>query len=272
MADADRDKMLRAMAENRGCKLAKSRRRTPGVGDYGRYGLTDAKTGKEVLGFGADGLTASPEEVEAWLRGSLAATWKRSLMSAVAAPAEAPVPKRTKRKDPGEEAASAPPPPRPKPKLVRAPEPEPELEEEPEPNLAIRPAKAADGEVLAALLDLPPAGVVDRLRLFLRANEPPLLAERDGELVGCVAWHAAPALHRAPEGQVSFVFVAEGLRHQGIGRALIDAAAQRLAAAGCAALTATGDLKPGAANDFYRHTGFERAGYLFARPTPEAEG
>ncbi|HEY0112887.1 MAG TPA: N-acetyltransferase, partial [Allosphingosinicella sp.] len=103
MAEADRDKMLRAMAENRGCKLVKSRRRTPGVGDYGRYGLTDAKTGKEVLGFGDHGLTATPEEVESWLRGSLAATWKRSLMSAVAdAPAE---PKRAKRIKADEEEA-----------------------------------------------------------------------------------------------------------------------------------------------------------------------
>jgi len=33
---------LRAMAEHRGMKLVRSRKRTPGVGDFGKYCLTDA--------------------------------------------------------------------------------------------------------------------------------------------------------------------------------------------------------------------------------------
>src|SRR3954464_4578546 len=74
----ERDKMLREMAENRGCKLVKSRRRKPG-GDFGRYGLKDAKSGQEVFGFGDDGLTASAGEIESWLRGGAIAEWKRSL-------------------------------------------------------------------------------------------------------------------------------------------------------------------------------------------------
>src|SRR4051812_19248333 len=85
MADADRDDMLREMAANRGCKLVKSRRRTPGVGDYGRYGLKDAATGADVLGIGSEGLTATAEEVEAWLRGREMADGKSSLAAAPAA-------------------------------------------------------------------------------------------------------------------------------------------------------------------------------------------
>ena len=42
---SEQDDALREMAANRGCKLVKSRRRKPG-GDFGRYGLKDAKTGK----------------------------------------------------------------------------------------------------------------------------------------------------------------------------------------------------------------------------------
>ena len=53
------DDALRDMAENRGCKLVRSRVRTPGRGDYGKFGLKDAKTGKEVFGFGKKGLTAT---------------------------------------------------------------------------------------------------------------------------------------------------------------------------------------------------------------------
>src|SRR5690348_210421 len=89
MAEDDRDKMLRDMAENRGCKLVKSRRRKPGTGDYGHYGLKDAKTGQEVFGFGDAGLTATAEEIEAWLRGGAISEWKRSLKSAAAAAAPA---------------------------------------------------------------------------------------------------------------------------------------------------------------------------------------
>ena len=83
---SEADDALREMAANRGCKLVKSRRRKPG-GDFGRYGLKDAKTGKELLGFGPDGLTATAEEIEAFLRGGAAASWKSSLRSAAARPA-----------------------------------------------------------------------------------------------------------------------------------------------------------------------------------------
>ena len=57
------DDALREMAGNRGCKLVKSRIRTPGRGDYGRFGLKDLKTGREVLGFGLNGLTATGEVI-----------------------------------------------------------------------------------------------------------------------------------------------------------------------------------------------------------------
>ena len=70
---SERTDALREMAANRGCRLVKSRVRTPGRGDYGRYGLKDAKTGKEVLRLRQR--RASPrraEEIEAYLRGGAA--------------------------------------------------------------------------------------------------------------------------------------------------------------------------------------------------------
>ncbi|MBV9373009.1 MAG: N-acetyltransferase, partial [Alphaproteobacteria bacterium] len=86
MAEEDGDAALGAMALNRGCKLVRSRRRKPGAGDYGRYGLKDSASGAEILGFGPDGLTATAEEIERFLRGSPAASWKRSLAAAADAP------------------------------------------------------------------------------------------------------------------------------------------------------------------------------------------
>jgi mannose-6-phosphate isomerase-like protein (cupin superfamily) len=75
MADAA-DEALKESARHRGLKLVKSRRRKPG-GDSGNYGLTDA-SGKKLLGFGADGLTASAEEIAAYLRGAMRSDWKEA--------------------------------------------------------------------------------------------------------------------------------------------------------------------------------------------------
>ena len=85
MGDADQDKVLREMAENRGLRLVKSRRRKPG-GDFGRYGLKEKEGGKEVFGFGKTGLTAGPEEIEAHLRDYMVADWKSSLKQAAETP------------------------------------------------------------------------------------------------------------------------------------------------------------------------------------------
>jgi hypothetical protein len=49
MEQAERDKMLREMAQHRGFKLVKSRRRKPG-GDFGRYGLTMRRRGRTASG------------------------------------------------------------------------------------------------------------------------------------------------------------------------------------------------------------------------------
>jgi mannose-6-phosphate isomerase-like protein (cupin superfamily) len=78
--DGGKDGALRAMAAHRGFKLVKSRRRKPG-GDFGHYGLKDAD-GEPVLGIDKDGLSASAEEIEAFLRDGMRATWTKSAGSA----------------------------------------------------------------------------------------------------------------------------------------------------------------------------------------------
>ena len=89
MPDKDQDDMLREAARSRGFRLVKSRRRKPG-GDFGRYGLAGLESGRECLGFGPDGLTATAEEVHAYLRGGEVASWKRSLIGVVDMPSPAP--------------------------------------------------------------------------------------------------------------------------------------------------------------------------------------
>lgn len=76
------DERLREAAKARGFRLVKSRRRKPG-GDRGKYGLTDLRTKQECYGFGDDGLTATADDIRAYLRGGEAASWKRSLIGVV---------------------------------------------------------------------------------------------------------------------------------------------------------------------------------------------
>ena len=90
-AMSEQDDALREMARHRGLKLVKSRRRKPG-GDFGKYGLTDARGG---AAFGVDGkaVTASAEEVEAYLRKAMRADWAGSTKGLKPLPKPKPAPK-----------------------------------------------------------------------------------------------------------------------------------------------------------------------------------
>jgi ribosomal protein S18 acetylase RimI-like enzyme len=235
MAGADRDDRLREAAANRGLKLVKSRIRTPGRGDYGRYGLEDP-SGKQLLGFGQGGLTATPEEIEAYLHKGAESDWKSSLKAAGAR-----VPRRKKAE----------------------PEPEPEP-----PPLSIRPARPADAEAIARLVSglgfEAGADAISR-RLPALRKEPPLVAEQGG-VVGVLTWHVTPVLHRPkPVGRITMMAVAEAERRHGVGRALVDEACRRMRAKGCGLVEVTSNVDLSGAHTFYRRLGFERTSYRFAK-------
>lgn len=225
------------MAANRGLKLVKSRVRTPGKGDYGRYGLTDA-AGAKLLGFGRSGLAATAEEIEAYLHQGAAAGWKTSLRAAGGqAPARA---------------------------RKRPPVPEPK----PEPPLAVRPARPGDSAAIAALLAKTRFGATESevaARLRGLKKELPLVAERKA-VVGFLTWHVTPVLHRpAPIGRITMLEVAEEERRRGVGRALVESACERLRAMGCGLVEVTSNASLSGAHAFYRELGFERTSYRFAK-------
>jgi ribosomal protein S18 acetylase RimI-like enzyme len=254
MAEGDRDERLREAAANRGLKLVKSRVRTPGKGDYGRYGLTDAG-GAKLLGFGRSGLTASAEEIEDYLHKGAVADWKTSLKAAGAKPPP--------RKTP----AAAAEPSRAQPKPRPAPEPEPEPEPPP---LAVRPAAPADAEAIAALVtglgfETGGGDIAERLSALKKAGEMPLVAEQGG-VIGVLTWHVTPVIHRPqPVGRITMMAVAQGERRRGIGRALVEAACERLRARGCGLIEVTSNVDLSGAHGFYRRLGFERTSYRFAK-------
>ena len=220
---------LRELARNRGCTLVSSRLRTPGKGDYGRFGLKDAKTGRELFGFGKKGLAATGEEIEAFLRGNAAATWRSSAGSAK----------------------------RPKPKPAPRPKPEPKL--------AIRAARPKDAEAIAELIvalgyEVAASEVGRRLK-DVRA----LVAEK-GKIVGVLTISVMTVLHRPrPVGRISMMVVAEAARGAGIGAALVAEAERRLKAAGCGLVEVTSNRKRLRAHAFYERLGYERTSYRFAK-------
>lgn len=233
---SDAEKALRELAANRGFRLVSSRVRTPGRRDHGKYGLKDAKTGKEVFGFGKRGLTASPGEVEDFLRGNAAATWKSSVGKTS--------PRQAKPK------------PAPKPK--------------PEPKLVIREARPGDAEPAAALIralgyEVGAADIRKRLAALKKAGDGALAAVQ-GELAGLITLHVTPVLHRPrPVGRITLLVVAEDMRGRGIGAALVAAAERRLAAKGCGLVEVTSNRKRLRAHAFYEKLGYERTSHRFAR-------
>lgn len=271
------DDLLRDMAANRGCRLVKSRRRKPG-GDFGRYGLKEAKSGKEVFGFAAKGLTAEAKEIESFLRGDAVAGWKRSLIApagkhapparrkrAQPAPAEpkeaTKAPKRLKarpRREPARRTASA-----------KRAEPAP-----PKPP-KIREAKPADADAITALLDalgydVRAADVRKRMTALRRSGEPVLVADRGKQAIGCVSWHVTPVIHRPrPVGRITMLVVDEAERGEGIGTALVEAVESRLRKAGCGLVEVTSNMKRMRAHAFYDGLGYERTSYRFFKPLAE---
>jgi len=299
----ERDIMLREMAQHRGFKLVKSRRRKAG-GDFGLYGLTDAATGQDCFGIGKDGLEKTFEEVEAYLRDAARADWKRALGTAgegakparkkaveVEAKRERPTPTRHPGLDPGstspsdaegseaeerrwmpdqvrhdevgEEVAPS------KRKAAKpkktAPKRAPEPEPEPAPPLVIRDAKASDAKAIATLIDASDGDLAPTLRQLIQSGQAPLVAE-EGEVIGVAAWQVLPLLQQAaPLGRITLLRVAEAQRRRGVGRALLEAAEARLADRGCEAVEVLSGIDVGNAHGFFRRLGYERTSYRFAR-------
>ena len=278
------DEQLREAARARGFRLVKSRRRKPG-GDFGRYGLVELDSGRECMGFGKDGLTATAAEVRSYLRGGEVASWKRSLIGVV----KSDEPKKTKPKERSKPSArpegGRSSPRKPDKKEERAtPSPSAKArrgaaaQEDSPPALAggagggssssleptIREATRRDAAGLAKLLGTPAAILADRLAAAIRADEAPLVAEQDG-LVGAVAWAIVPTLQHGPHGRITLLLVAGDHRRQGLGARLLAEAEQRLRDAGVERIELALDIDFDAPTGFLRRAGFTRTTNGYAK-------
>jgi ribosomal protein S18 acetylase RimI-like enzyme len=285
MTGADQDKMLREAARSRGFRLVKSRRRKPGA-DFGRYGLIGLDSGRECFGFGEHGLTGDADAVLAYLRGGETAAWKRSLMGVVTA---APAAKKgtggkgakaagesAKSKAAGatnikrkEEAHPAPP-------RTRGGESQPDSPpalaggagggsppSEPRLKLAFRPGTPKDAKAIAKLLDTPHPVLSKRLKRVSDSGGI-LVAERR-RVVGTVAWALVPLLDGQPVAHITHLKVAADVRREGIGRALVEAAAAAIRRAGADRIELSLAIDFAAPTGFLRKTGWQRSANGFAR-------
>jgi ribosomal protein S18 acetylase RimI-like enzyme len=273
---------LRAIAEHRGLKLVRSRKRTPGVGDFGKFGLTDA-AGKPLLGIGDDGLTATAAEVAQYLRGGAATSWK---LSAEREPAAKPAKKAPKAAELAEEQApirrrgqtraspppepsrrrqDPPPPPKAKP-VLRIVKPE----ALPEPELSLRPATGKDrkalGRLLAQLADPPKRISLDANIDAIGGAKAGLLIAEAGGPVGCCAWALVPTLQHGLVGRITLLLVDSEYRRRGIGTALLAAAETALTKAGCGTIEIMSDIMINNSHNFLRALKFEQKSYRFVRP------
>ena len=258
MSDADLDQLSEA-ARNRGLKLVRSRVRTPTKRRFGRVGLTD-KAGKPVFGMDPKGPTASPADVQAYLRTIDARDWGASLD--VAAP---------KRKRNG---AARTPPAAANDAAAKAPprsKPEPKPKPKPPPKPAIREAKPSDAPRLVELIRLLDREIDEKslrrnLAKLKKEGETPLVAVLGGEVVGLCGISARTMIHRdAPIGRISPLVVANEAQGHGLGRMLVQAAEEWMRSKGCTLVEVTSNDRRSEAHAFYRHLGFERTSIRFAK-------
>lgn len=301
MADETAD-VLRDMALHRGLKLVRSRRRKPGTGDFGKFGLTD-ETGKELLGFGADGLTASAEDIEDYLRAGATSTWQQS--AEITPNRKRPAPDKTARPrgGPGKAPSSAPKrgepekpskPPAPAndrggeteldndaapPSRARrvgasrpspTPRPSPPAASAPELELEIRSIKPADADAVVALLNQLSGVTTTNVELtralgqVRKAGGDVSIAEL-GDLIGCIAWTIVPTLQRGLVGRITVLLVDVRHRRRGIGTKLLEAAEQALRKKKCSSIEAMSDIDLKNSHGFFRAHAFEQKSYRFVR-------
>jgi len=133
-------------------------------------------------------------------------------------------------------------------------------------SVAIRPAAWADADAIVALIEAMGGheGAAERVgtrpalgTLLERPNVRTLVAEAAGRAAGYLELHARPsAAFGVTEGWIASLVVDPALRGRGVGRRLLEAAADEAALLGCSTLTVDSSLARERAHGFYRRAGF----------------
>jgi ribosomal protein S18 acetylase RimI-like enzyme len=139
----------------------------------------------------------------------------------------------------------------------------------------VRNATANDSDVIATLIDrlgysASPADVAARMAAIESAGNCVLVAEMDGQVIGCLSTSTMQVLHRpAAVGRISMMVVDERYRGRGIGAEMVAAAERVLVDKGCQLVEVTSNNRRTDAHRFWESNGYERTSSRFARDVRE---
>lgn len=135
----------------------------------------------------------------------------------------------------------------------------------------VRAATPADADAIAVMIaelgySVTADEVATRLGGIDDAGQAVLVAEMDGEVVGCLSTSTMVVLHRpAPVGRISMMVVDERHRSRGIGAQMVSSAEELLVSKGCQLVEVTSNLRRLDAHRFWERVGYERTSARFAR-------
>ena len=138
--------------------------------------------------------------------------------------------------------------------------------------IEIREARPDDADQLVSLIGLlahqvTAMGLRGRLEQLAADDIPQLVAVEDAVVIGLCGLHRMTAIHRnQPVGRITILVVAEDARGKGVGQQLVDAAEQRLKAAGCGLIELTSNDWLVDAHRFYDKIGYKQTSKRFAKP------
>ena len=132
-----------------------------------------------------------------------------------------------------------------------------------DPTVTIRPATDADADAIAALFTdegypAGPSDIVERLTRFASAHSRVLVAEREGAVLGFVAFHALPRFeHDDRIVRILALVVDAGARERGVGRALMTEAESIATELGAAFIEITAGHHRPDARRLYESAGYD---------------
>lgn len=137
--------------------------------------------------------------------------------------------------------------------------------------LTLRSAVTDDAAAVALLLGQLgyPVSASEALSRLNREGARVILAEAAGEALGLLELTVQLQItHARPVARVTAMVVRDSARRHGVGRRLMERAAELARTEGCEGIELTSGIEPGRrdAHRFYETLGFERASYKFWRP------
>lgn len=142
-------------------------------------------------------------------------------------------------------------------------------------NVTIRAAEFSDAAILASLMgelgyETRTAKMEMRLEVILKdSRSATLVAVNEGRVCGMIGAQSRYSYeHNGPAGRILALVVTKAMRDRGIGRRLLAAAEENLAARNIRRVAVNTRFERKEAHEFYDRMGYERNGFRFFKNLP----